>query len=75
MSRVTWGIEESDTGIIVAQGDAPTVNAAAREAIHYAMQYGQDGPVRYWVRHGEKTLVRGTLKCVTTEPVNSNENN
>jgi hypothetical protein len=32
-------------GLCVAKGDAPTRKDAEREAQHYAMMYGQDGPV------------------------------
>lgn len=64
-SRATWGIEEMDTGLLVAQGDAPTADEATLEATHYALMYGQDGPVRYWVKQNRKTLVQGSLKGVT----------
>lgn len=32
-------------GLTVAKGDCPTKADAEREASHYAMMYGQDGPV------------------------------
>lgn len=62
--RATWGVEEMNTGLMVAQGSAPTADEATREAMHYALQYGQDGPVRYWVKQGRKTLVQGSLSGV-----------
>ena len=64
-SRATWGVEEMNTGLMVAQGSAPTADEATREATHYALQYGQDGPVRYWVKRGRKMLVQGSLSGVT----------
>lgn len=64
-SEARWCVEEEATGMPVAQGSAPTVDEASREATHYALQYGQDGPVRYWVKQNRKTLVQGSLKGVT----------
>jgi hypothetical protein len=32
-------------GLCVAKGDCPTQDQAEQEASHYAMMYGQDGPV------------------------------
>lgn len=60
--RATWGVEEKDTGLVVASGSAPTAGEATLEATRYALQYRQDGPVRYWVKLGRKKLVQGTLR-------------
>ncbi len=35
--------------------------------MRYAMQYGQDGPVRYWMRQNRKTLVQGSIAGVRVE--------
>lgn len=48
----------------VASGSAPDEQSASREMLHYAMQYGQDGPVKYRLGHGRKTLVEGELRGV-----------
>ena len=45
-----WFVEECDTGIVCANGTAPTEAEASREMLRYAMQYGQDGPVWCWMR-------------------------
>lgn len=66
-SEARWCVEEEATGMPVAQGSAPTVDEASREATHYALQYGQDGPVRWWVRQGRKTIVKGHLAGVSVE--------
>ena len=57
----TWSVTELRTGIKAASGSAPKEADAMREAIHYAMQYAQDGPVRFVVRQGRKTLLKGEL--------------
>lgn len=59
--EVRWCVEERDTGIPCASGSAPTEEAASREMLRYAMQYGQDGPVRYWMRKNRKMLVQGEI--------------
>lgn len=61
-TQATWGVEEEKSGLRVAQGSAPSTDAAAREAAHYAMQYVQDGPVRWWVKEGRKTVFRGNMQ-------------
>jgi hypothetical protein len=33
--------------------------------LRYALQYGQDGPVRYWMRQNRKTLVKGEIAGVS----------
>ena len=43
MSRWKFSVEQD--GIVVARGDAPSQEDAEREAAHYGMMYGQDGPV------------------------------
>lgn len=58
---VRWAVEDRNTGMPVANGCAPTEDEACREVMHYAMQYSQDGPVRYWVRHNRKTVLQGEL--------------
>ena len=60
-----WCVVEADTGITVAKGYAPTEEDAVREAGHYAVQYAQDGPVRWWVRVGRKTVLRASLDGLT----------
>jgi hypothetical protein len=66
-NEVRWCVEERDTGMPCASGSAPTEEAASREMIRYAMQYGQDGPVRYWMRQNRKTLVQGEIAGVRVE--------
>lgn len=63
-NEVRWCVEELDTGLPVASGCAATEGEASREMLHYALQYGQDGPVRYWMRKNRKTLVQGELAGV-----------
>jgi len=41
-----FGFEVKQDGMVVASGEAPTEREAEREAMHYAMVYSQDGPVR-----------------------------
>lgn len=64
-NEARWCVEESDTGFPVAQGWCPTADEASREAAHYAIQYAQDGPVRWWIRQNRKTVLKGSLGCVT----------
>ena len=40
-----YGFKIVQNGIVVASGSGPDVDAVGREAMHYAMIYGQDGPV------------------------------
>ncbi len=54
----TWAVEEA-SGLQVASGSAPTYEDAAREANRYAAQYAEDGPVRWWIKHGRKLMLRG----------------
>lgn len=61
-SEARWCVVNADTGMTEAKGYAPTAECAAREAAHYAMQYAQDGPVRWWVRQGRKTVLRGSMQ-------------
>ena len=60
-----WCVEEEATGMPVANGSAPTAEEASREAAHYAVQYAQDGPVRWWVRQNRTTVVQGRLAGVS----------
>lgn len=66
-AEVRWAVEECDTGLMCAHGSAPTQEEAAREMMRYAMQYGQDGPVRYWMRQNRKTLVQGSMAGVRAD--------
>jgi len=61
---VRWAVEDRTTGMPVAHGCAPTEEEACREVMHYAVQYSQDGPVRYWVRHNRNTVLQGELAVV-----------
>ena len=65
--RATWGVEELSTNLLVAQGSTPTLTQAMSEAVRYALQYGQDGPVKYWVKKKNKVIVKGEIKGVTIE--------
>ena len=65
-AEARWCVEEQPTGMPVAQGSAPTADEAIREATHYAVQYAQDGPVRWWVRQNRKTVVQGSIAHTTT---------
>jgi hypothetical protein len=58
MKRYTWAVEEA-SGLKVASGDAPTYEAASRECSRYVAQYAQDGPVRWVIKLGRQTLLRG----------------
>lgn len=62
--EVRWCVEERDTGVVCANGTAPTEAEASREMLRYALQYGQDGPVRYWMRQNRNTLVQGEIAGV-----------
>ena len=64
-SKARWCVVDAGTGMTVASGSAPTEQDAAREAGHYAVQYAQDGPVRWWVRVGRKTVLRASLAGVS----------
>ena len=48
-----WIFEVMQNGEVVADGDAPDRETALREAAHYCMMYGQDGPVKAIVRQDE----------------------
>lgn len=61
----SWCVVGADTGMTLAKGSAPTEQEAVREAAHYAVQYAQEEPVRWWVRVGRKTVLRGSLACVS----------
>lgn len=69
VAEARWCVEESDTGMPVAQGSAPTADKAIGEASRYAVQYAQDHPVRYWVRQGRKTLLQGSI-AITNGSIN-----
>jgi hypothetical protein len=56
-----WCVEESDTGLPVAMGTAETEVAAHNEMMRYAVQYAQDGEVRFWMRRNRKTVTQGSL--------------
>jgi len=62
--EVRWCVEERDTGMPCASGSAPTEAEASREMLRYALQYGQDSPVRYWMRQNRKTLLKGEIAGV-----------
>ena len=64
-TEARWCVEEEATGMPVANGSAPTAEEASREAAHYAVQYAQDGPVRWWVRQNRTTVVQGRLAGVS----------
>lgn len=48
-----WRFRIIQDGQPVAGGDAPDRKTAMREMIHYAMVYGQDGPVTCQMRTGK----------------------
>ena len=60
-SEVRWCVEERDTGLPVASGSAPTEKAAHTEMMRYAIEYAQDGPIRFWLRQNRKTLIEGSM--------------
>ena len=62
----TWSVIELGTGIKAASGSAPNESEAVREAKHYAMQYAQDGPVRYVVCHGRKWVLKALVELPET---------
>lgn len=45
---------EQRTGIVAVVASAPTDEEARREIDHYALQYGQDGPVLVQKRQGKR---------------------
>ena len=49
-----WLFEVKQDGMIVASGEAPSEQIAQREAMHYSMMYGQDGPVMIKVRKSKR---------------------
>ncbi len=65
MAEARWCVEDATTGMPVAQGSAPTAEAASGEATRYAIQYAQDHPVRYWVRQNRKTVLSGEMSIVS----------
>ena len=65
VSGARWCVEERDTGLPVAQGYAPTSDEAIGETMRYAVQFAQDGPVRFWVRRNRKTVLEGSLEGVS----------
>lgn len=65
MTDARWCVESQATGMPLANGAAPTAEAASGEAAHYALQYAQDEPVRWWVRQGRKTVLRGSMSGVS----------
>ena len=67
-TKYQWAVYELTSGCLpVASGSAPDEASASKEMLHYAMQYGQDGPVRYRLGRGRKTLVEGELTGVRIE--------
>ena len=66
-SEARWCVEDARTGMPVAQGAAHTAEAASGEATHYAMQYAQDHPVRWWVRQNRKTVLQGSMSLSVGE--------
>ncbi len=58
-----WAVEEAG-GLQVAAGSAPTYEDASREANRYAMQYAEDGPVRWWIKQGRKLMLLGASGVV-----------
>lgn len=49
-----WHMELTQGGIVVAGGSGPTERAVMEEAAHYAMIYGQDGPVDVMIWQGAR---------------------
>lgn len=60
-TQIRWCVEDENTGMPVANGSAAKAEDAHREVMHYAVQYAQDGPVRFWVRENRKTIMKGRL--------------
>ena len=46
MSEGRWIFKIEQDSQVVASGSAPTKFTAMREAAHYTMMYGHDGPVK-----------------------------
>jgi hypothetical protein len=65
VSEARWCVEDASTGMPLAQGTAPTAQEASYEATHYAVQYAQDHPVRWWVRQNRKTVLKGSMAGVS----------
>lgn len=59
-----WHFEIMQGGIVVASGSGPTERSIMTETAHYAMIYGQDGPVDVMVWQG----ARATKKPRRDEP-------
>lgn len=68
MADVRWCVEDATTGMPVANGWAPNVELASAEATHYAIQYAQDHPVRFWVRQKRKTVLKGSFSVTASIP-------
>lgn len=49
-----WQFEVMQDGQCVASGDGPSHSTVAAECAHYAMMYGQDGPVQAVIWSGRK---------------------
>ena len=55
-----WLVFEGDSTVPAASGTAPDRDFADREMMHYAMMYGEDGPVRYRMDCDGELLTSGT---------------
>lgn len=62
-----WNVSELATGTLCASGYAAKEGDALNEMTHYALIYGQDGPVSYWLRRGDVFLFRGSMDGVTIQ--------
>jgi len=56
-----WIFEVEQAGQIVAEGSAPDKDGALREAGHYVMVYGQDGPCKAIVRQDDEPFEPPTV--------------
>lgn len=61
--EVFWTVTEAKTGLVAAAGATHSIESATREAMHYAVQYAQDGPVQWHVKSSadNKVLASGWM--------------
>jgi hypothetical protein len=57
----SWEVEEVEGCIEAASGYCNDGAEAVREALHYATQYAQDGPVRWRVYCGMALVAKGAM--------------
>lgn len=60
-AEYTWAVFERGFTPAVASGSGRSFTTVKGECVHYALQYGMDGPVTFWVKKGRKKLASGSV--------------